>query len=82
MTGDIGYLAAFLGGALALISPCSALLLPAFFAYSLASPGRLLARTGAFYLGLAPELGQLDGEVPGAAGRAHHPRQQALPRQL
>ncbi|MFE6685904.1 cytochrome c biogenesis CcdA family protein [Streptomyces sp. NPDC057743] len=56
MTGDIGYLAAFLGGALALISPCSALLLPAFFAYSLASPGRLLARTGVFYLGLATTL--------------------------
>ncbi|MGW5817282.1 cytochrome c biogenesis protein CcdA, partial [Streptomyces noursei] len=56
MTTDIGYLAAFLGGALALVSPCSALLLPAFFAYSLASPGRLLARTGVFYLGLATTL--------------------------
>ncbi|UNO39844.1 cytochrome c biogenesis CcdA family protein [Streptomyces sp. MST-110588] len=53
---DIGYLAAFLGGALALLSPCSALLLPAFFAYSLAHPGKLLARTGVFYLGLATTL--------------------------
>ncbi|ARF57503.1 cytochrome c biogenesis CcdA family protein [Streptomyces gilvosporeus] len=53
---DIGFLAAFLGGALALLSPCSALLLPAFFAYSLAHPGRLLARTGVFYLGLATTL--------------------------
>ncbi|MFK8849220.1 cytochrome c biogenesis CcdA family protein [Streptomyces sp. Ac-502] len=53
---DIGYLAAFLGGALALLSPCSALLLPAFFAYSLSHPGRLLARTGVFYLGLATTL--------------------------
>lgn len=53
---DIGYLAAFLGGTLALVSPCSALLLPAFFAYSLASPGKLLARTGVFYLGLATTL--------------------------
>ncbi|MGW4202837.1 cytochrome c biogenesis CcdA family protein [Streptomyces sp. NPDC004726] len=54
--GDIGYLAAFLGGLLALISPCSALLLPAFFAYSLDSAGRLLLRTGIFYAGLATTL--------------------------
>ncbi|MEU9603913.1 cytochrome c biogenesis CcdA family protein [Streptomyces sp. NPDC048057] len=53
---EIGYLAAFLGGLLALISPCSALLLPAFFAYSLDSTGRLLARTGIFYAGLATTL--------------------------
>ncbi|MGV9313985.1 cytochrome c biogenesis CcdA family protein [Streptomyces sp. NPDC003691] len=53
---EIGYLAAFLGGLLALISPCSALLLPAFFAYSLDSAGRLLARTGIFYAGLATTL--------------------------
>ncbi|MFE0426208.1 cytochrome c biogenesis CcdA family protein [Streptomyces sp. NPDC058953] len=53
---EIGYLAAFLGGLLALISPCSALLLPAFFAYSLDSTGRLLARTGVFYAGLATTL--------------------------
>ncbi|MEU5399832.1 cytochrome c biogenesis CcdA family protein [Streptomyces sp. NPDC005963] len=53
---DIGYLAAFLGGLLALISPCSALLLPAFFAYSLDSTGRLLLRTGIFYAGLATTL--------------------------
>ncbi|MER7045125.1 cytochrome c biogenesis CcdA family protein [Streptomyces jumonjinensis] len=53
---DIGYLAAFLGGLLALISPCSALLLPAFFAYSLDSAGRLLLRTGIFYAGLATTL--------------------------
>ncbi|MFF0450030.1 cytochrome c biogenesis CcdA family protein [Streptomyces sp. NPDC004609] len=53
---EIGYLAAFLGGLLALISPCSALLLPAFFAYSLDSAGRLLLRTGIFYAGLATTL--------------------------
>ncbi|MCK7626685.1 cytochrome c biogenesis CcdA family protein [Streptomyces sp. RS10V-4] len=68
MTADIGYLAAFLGGALALVSPCSALLLPAFFAYSLASPGRLLARTGVFYLGLATTLVPL-GAASTAASR-------------
>lgn len=53
---DIGYLAAFLGGLLALLSPCSALLLPAFFAYSIDSTSRLVARTGIFYLGLATTL--------------------------
>ncbi|WP_370419402.1 cytochrome c biogenesis CcdA family protein [Streptomyces sp. QH1-20] len=65
---DIGYLAAFLGGALALLSPCSALLLPAFFAYSLASPGKLLARTCVFYLGLATTLVPL-GAASTAASR-------------
>ncbi|GAA0486345.1 MULTISPECIES: cytochrome c biogenesis CcdA family protein [Streptomyces] len=65
---DIGYLAAFLGGALALLSPCSALLLPAFFAYSLGTPGRLLARTGVFYLGLAATLTPL-GAASTAASR-------------
>ncbi|WP_018539239.1 MULTISPECIES: cytochrome c biogenesis CcdA family protein [unclassified Streptomyces] len=68
MTSDIGYLAAFLGGALALVSPCSALLLPAFFAYSLAGAGRLLARTGVFYLGLATTLVPL-GAASTAASR-------------
>jgi cytochrome c biogenesis protein CcdA len=43
---------AFLGGLLSLLSPCSALLLPAFFAYAFASPGRLVLRTAIFYLGL------------------------------
>ncbi|MEU9487839.1 cytochrome c biogenesis CcdA family protein [Streptomyces decoyicus] len=65
---DIGYLAAFLGGALALLSPCSALLLPAFFAYSLSTPGRLMARTGVFYLGLATTLVPL-GAASTAASR-------------
>ncbi|WP_156723500.1 cytochrome c biogenesis CcdA family protein [Streptomyces apocyni] len=60
---DIGYFAAFLGGLLALLSPCSALLLPAFFAYSIDTSSRLLARTGIFYLGLATTLVPL-----GAAG--------------
>jgi len=50
---DIGYLAAFLGGVLALISPCSALLLPSFFAYAFSGRTELIARTGVFLLGLA-----------------------------
>ncbi|MER5972898.1 cytochrome c biogenesis CcdA family protein [Streptomyces sp. NPDC002055] len=65
---DIGYLAAFLGGLLALLSPCSALLLPAFFAYSIDSASRLLARTGIFYLGLATTLVPL-GAAGSLAGR-------------
>ncbi|MCQ4209044.1 cytochrome c biogenesis CcdA family protein [Streptomyces longispororuber] len=65
---DIGYLAAFLGGLLALLSPCSALLLPAFFAYSVDSPTRLVARTGIFYLGLATTLVPL-GAAGSYAGR-------------
>ncbi|QNS02940.1 cytochrome c biogenesis CcdA family protein [Streptomyces xanthii] len=65
---DIGYLAAFLGGLLALLSPCSALLLPAFFAYSIDSPTRLVARTGVFYLGLATTLVPL-GAAGSYAGR-------------
>ncbi|MEO7118888.1 MAG: cytochrome c biogenesis CcdA family protein [Candidatus Limnocylindrales bacterium] len=45
-------LVAFAGGLLSLLSPCSALLLPAFFAYAFPSRGQLLLRTGVFYLGL------------------------------
>lgn len=52
----VGYLAAFLGGVFALLSPCSALLLPGFFAYAFAGPARLLRRTAVFYLGLAVTL--------------------------
>lgn len=43
---------AFIGGVLSLFSPCSALLLPAFFAYAFPSRGQLVLRTGVFYLGL------------------------------
>jgi cytochrome c biogenesis protein CcdA len=53
---EIGYLAAFLGGVLTLISPCSALLLPSFFAYAFDRPAALLGRTTIFYGGLAATL--------------------------
>ena len=53
---DIGYAGAFLGGLLTLLSPCSALLLPAFFAYAFSTTTRLVARTGLFYLGLLTTL--------------------------
>ena len=49
---DVGLLAAFAAGGLALLSPCSALLLPSFFAYAFASPRALIGRTLVFYLGL------------------------------
>jgi cytochrome c-type biogenesis protein len=52
----IGYAGAFLGGILTLLSPCSALLLPAFFAYAFSTRTRLVARTALFYLGLLSTL--------------------------
>lgn len=48
----VGYAAAFAGGILALLSPCSALLLPSFFAYAFSRPSQLIARTAVFGLGL------------------------------
>lgn len=47
---------AFLGGVLALLSPCSALLLPAFFAYAFKSKTELAVRTALFLLGLSTLL--------------------------
>ncbi|MFI6528517.1 cytochrome c biogenesis protein CcdA [Streptomyces uncialis] len=52
----ITHTAAFLGGLLALLSPCSALLLPAFFAYSFTTRTRLVVRTALFYAGLCATL--------------------------
>ncbi|MGW4232917.1 cytochrome c biogenesis CcdA family protein [Streptomyces sp. NPDC004980] len=77
MTQDIGYFAALLGGLLALVSPCSALLLPAFFAYSIDSVSRLLARTGIFYAGLATTLVPL-GAAGSYAGRLFYGHRDAL----
>ena len=53
---EVSFLAAFFGGVLSLLSPCSALLLPAFFAYAFQSSGELVRKTGIFYLGLATTL--------------------------
>lgn len=64
---DIGLTGAFLGGVLTLLSPCSAMLLPAFFSYAFASPRELLTRTGVFYLGLATSLVPL-GVLAGTLG--------------
>lgn len=49
---DIGILTALIGGALALLSPCGALLLPAFFASTAGSGPRLWAHGGLFSVGL------------------------------
>ncbi|TFD81951.1 cytochrome c biogenesis protein CcdA [Cryobacterium sp. Sr8] len=53
---DIGYAGALIGGVLTLLSPCSVMLLPAFFAYAFSTPAKLLGRTGLFYLGLITTL--------------------------
>lgn len=55
--------AAFAAGVLALLSPCSALLLPSFFAYAFGSRTALLARTGVFTLGLMLTLVPLGSGV-------------------
>ncbi len=64
---DIGYTGAFLGGILTLLSPCSVMLLPAFFAYAFASPTKLLGRTALFYAGLLATLVPL-GLLAGLVG--------------
>ena len=64
---DIGYLGALLGGLLSLLSPCSVMLLPAFFAYAFSNPSTLVARTGVFYLGLITTLVPL-GVLAGTVG--------------
>jgi cytochrome c biogenesis protein CcdA len=53
---EVSFLASFLGGLLSLLSPCSALLLPAFFAYAFQSRVELVGRTAVFYLGLCATL--------------------------
>lgn len=53
---EVGLLAAVAAGVLSLLSPCSALLLPSFFAYAFTSRTTLLLRTAAFYVGLVVTL--------------------------
>jgi cytochrome c biogenesis protein CcdA len=49
---EAAFAGAFLAGILSLLAPCSALLLPAFFAYAFTSPTQLLGRTLIFLAGL------------------------------
>ena len=65
---EASYLAAFFGGVLSLLSPCSALLLPAFFAYAFQSGGRILFRTVVFYVGLAATLVPLGMGISAVSG--------------
>lgn len=64
---DIGLVTAFFGGMLAILSPCGALLLPAFFASTVGVGPRLLLHGGIFYLGLLLVLVPL-GVGAGALG--------------
>ncbi|GAA1298415.1 MULTISPECIES: cytochrome c biogenesis CcdA family protein [Brachybacterium] len=64
---EIGLLSAFLGGALALLSPCGALLLPGFFASTVTTRAGLLLHGAVFYLGLVLTLVPL-GVGAGALG--------------
>lgn len=64
---DIGYTGALLGGILTLLSPCSVMLLPAFFAYAFTSPAALIGRTVVFYAGLSATLVPL-GVFSGSLG--------------
>lgn len=64
---SINFAGAFIGGILTLLSPCSVMLLPSFFAYAFASPAKLLGRTGIFYLGLITTLIPL-GVLAGSLG--------------
>ncbi|CAN5118412.1 MAG: cytochrome c biogenesis CcdA family protein [Nocardioides sp.] len=63
---EVGFVAALAAGALALLSPCSALLVPSFFAYAFGTTQALLGRTFVFYLGLCATLVPL-GTGAGAA---------------
>ncbi|EGD55263.1 cytochrome c biogenesis CcdA family protein [Gordonia neofelifaecis] len=65
---DVGLTVAFAGGALSLISPCSALLLPAYFASTAGTGPRLLAHSVVFYSGLLATLLPV-GLGVGALGR-------------
>ncbi len=66
---SVGIVGAFLAGVASLLSPCSALLLPSFFAYAFDRLHRLIGRTVAFWLGLCAVLVPLGAGV-GAVGSA------------
>lgn len=63
----VGLVTAFLGGALAILSPCAALLLPAFFASRIGTGVRLAWHGIVFYVGLLAVLVPL-GVGAGALG--------------
>lgn len=74
---EIGLLTAFVGGVLALLSPCAALLLPAFFASTVGSGPRLALHGAVFTLGLLLVLVPL-GIGAGALGALFVTHRQAI----
>lgn len=74
---EIGLLTAFVGGVLALLSPCAALLLPAFFASTVGSGPRLALHGAVFFLGLLLVLVPL-GIGAGALGALFVTHRQAI----
>ncbi|MDN4479503.1 cytochrome c biogenesis CcdA family protein [Demequina muriae] len=74
---EIGLVAAFLGGALALLSPCGALLLPAYFASRVGHGSRRLVHGLVFYLGIAAVLVPL-GAGAGVLGRLFATHREAM----
>ncbi|UZG60199.1 cytochrome c biogenesis CcdA family protein [Rhodococcus opacus] len=74
---DIGLITVFVGGALALLSPCAALLMPAFFASTIGTGPRLLLHGAVFYLGLLLVLVPI-GIGAGALGALFVAHRQAI----
>lgn len=74
---DVGLLSAFAGGILALLSPCAALLMPAFFASTIGAGPRLFVHGAVFYVGLLLVLVPL-GIGVGALGALFVTHRQAI----
>lgn len=75
---NIGFAAAFLGGIAAIFSPCSAMLLPSFFAMAFGARVRtLMGRVGIFYLGSLLTLVPM-GLAAGTLGRILAEHRQTL----
>ncbi len=74
---DLSFVIAFAGGALALLSPCSALLLPAFFSATVGTRRQMVAHGGLFYLGLLVTLVPF-GLGLGALGSVMHDHWETL----
>lgn len=53
---QISYLVAFIGGMISLLSPCSAAVIPAFFAYSFKEKTQLVKKSLVFFIGLSIPL--------------------------
>lgn len=64
----ISPLAAFLGGTLTLLAPCSIMVLPSFFAYAFSSPRTALGKTFLFWLGLITVLIPLGASLSALTG--------------